>query len=44
MIAQNKKEYLASRPSVAAAVLVGTCLLAVFYNVVVFQTIHRQSP
>lgn len=37
-------EYLMANPSVTACVIVGTCLLAVVYNVVMFQTIHRMGP
>merc|ERR1719401_1190280 len=36
--------YAASRPGVAATILVGTCCLAVIYNVVLFQTIRRLGP
>lgn len=36
--------FLSSRPGSACAVLIGTCLMAVFYNIVVFQTIHRWNP
>merc|ERR1712203_569130 len=36
--------YLAAKPLVVASVLVSTCLLAVVYNVVLFQTIRRLGP
>jgi len=36
--------YLVANPSVTAMVIVGTCLLAVVYNVVLFQTIRRLGP
>merc|ERR1712113_382994 len=36
--------YLAAKPAVAAGVIVGTCCLAVIYNVVLFQTIRRLGP
>jgi len=38
------RAYLAAKPSVAAAVTVGTCCLAVVYNVIMFQTIRRLGP
>merc|ERR1719277_2293693 len=36
--------YIAANPSVAGGVIVGTCMLAVVYNVVLFQTIRRLGP
>mmetsp|Transcript_96423 Transcript_96423/g.241752 ORF Transcript_96423/g.241752 Transcript_96423/m.241752 type:complete len:333 (+) Transcript_96423:199-1197(+) len=38
------RAYLHAKPAVAAAVTVGTCCLAVVYNVVMFQTIRRLGP
>lgn len=38
------KAYATSKPAVASAVVVGTCCLAVVYNVVMFQTIRRLGP
>lgn len=35
--------FAAKHPGVTAAVLIGTCVLAVLYNVVLFQTIRRLS-
>lgn len=38
------REYLATKLEVACGVILGTCLLAVAYNVVMFQTIRRLGP
>lgn len=40
---QAVAEYARSRADIALAVLVGTCFLAVVYNVVLYQTIRRLS-
>mmetsp|Transcript_170125 Transcript_170125/g.545566 ORF Transcript_170125/g.545566 Transcript_170125/m.545566 type:complete len:323 (-) Transcript_170125:84-1052(-) len=38
------RAYLLTKPMVAVYVMVGTCLLAVVYNIVMFQTIRRLGP
>mmetsp|Transcript_32803 Transcript_32803/g.83273 ORF Transcript_32803/g.83273 Transcript_32803/m.83273 type:complete len:323 (+) Transcript_32803:30-998(+) len=38
------RAYLLNKPMVAVYVMVGTCLLAVVYNIVMFQTIRRLGP
>lgn len=40
---QRLVDYASVRPWTVFGVFLGTCLLAVLYNVVVFQTIHRMS-